>query len=181
MKNLKAGQYKLTRQLPKTGQTVQYAVGDDGTYEAGWWLRRLNANNRTRFLARTIGGDDIVLDRATGLMWAADGLAAGCNNGATITWAAAITYANGLNFAGFTDWRVPNINEKVSLADYSKIVPPCINTVLFPNTPIYYFWSSTTKADLTTEAHTHVYNTNHSISNAAKSTDCFLRCVRKGA
>lgn len=136
-----AGQNIITRGLPKTGQVVEYQAGDDGTYEAGWWKGRLNANNRTRFITRTIGGDDVILDRATGLMWAADGNTAGCNNSATIAWGAAINYANALNFAGFTDWRLPNVFEAESIMDYTVnryYSPP------FVNFAVESFWTSTT-------------------------------------
>ena len=56
-----------SRGLPKTGQTVKYADGDDGDYEAGWWKGKLVSNNKTRFIQKRIDGDDIVFDRATGL------------------------------------------------------------------------------------------------------------------
>lgn len=179
MENLRAGQYKLTRQLPKTGQIIEYQAGDDGTYEAGWWLRRLNANNRTRWIARTIGGDDIVLDRATGLMWAADGNAAGANNGAVITWANAIVYANGLNFAGFTDWRVPNGLELASLIHFA-IAPPCINQAFFPNTKENYYHSSTTRNSLTTMDVIINYAAPVRLSTDLKTVERYIRCVRKG-
>ena len=47
------------RGLPKTGQTVEYTSGDDGTYEVGW-------NQPTRFVDNS---DGTVTDHATGLMW----------------------------------------------------------------------------------------------------------------
>ena len=47
--------------LPKTGQTVQYTSGDDGTYEMGWSGTRFTAN-----------GDGTITDNATGLMWVAN-------------------------------------------------------------------------------------------------------------
>ena len=81
MMKMKAYDKILTRGLPKTGQSVVYSAGDDGTYQSGWWRGKLNANNKVRYIAKTIGGDDVVIDRATSLMWAADGTAAGCGSG----------------------------------------------------------------------------------------------------
>lgn len=115
---LDAGQNIITRNLPKTGQTELYAAGDDGDVEAGWWRGRLDANNRTRFVQQTIVGDDVVLDRATGLMWPEDFRLVGGYMGVTLTWANAIAWANALNFAGFTDWRLPNVIELISIARF---------------------------------------------------------------
>lgn len=141
----------LTYGLPKTGQIIEYEVGDDGTYEAGWWRGRLNVDNRIRYIADTIDGDDVVLDLATGLMWAADGNAAGCNNGATITWANALIYAEALSFAGSSDWRLPNVKELMSIADYS-LPSPSIKQPPFANTFSAEYWSSTTYITNTTKA-----------------------------
>lgn len=178
METPEAGQNIITRGLPKTSQTVLYQAGDDGDYEAGWWKGRLNANNRTRFIAKTIGGDDIVLDRATGLMWAADGNAAGCNNGAVITWANAIIYAEALTFATFSDWRVPNIKELGSIVDYSRL-NPSVNVVFFSNTQNFRYCSSTTYIGLVT-AIWYVMFSNGNMYPDPKTDEYYLRCVRKG-
>ncbi|GAH35530.1 unnamed protein product, partial [marine sediment metagenome] len=71
--DMDTGQVILSQGLPKTGQETEYREGDDGTYEFGWWKNRLNANNKTRFIAKTIGVHAVVIDLATGLMWPADG------------------------------------------------------------------------------------------------------------
>ena len=135
----------LSRLLPKTGQTISNRTGDDGDLEAGWWQGRLNVNNKVRLIAKTISGDDVVIDRAAGLMWVADGNAAGCNNGNELIWNNAIDYANGLDFAGFTDWRLPNIKELVSLVNYS-IINPVLEQPPFANTKNDNYWTSTTVA-----------------------------------
>jgi len=173
-----AHQNIITRCLPKTGQVTEYQAGDDGTYEAGWWKGRLNANNRTRFIAKTIGGDAIVLDRATGLMWAADGNAAGCNNGAIITWANAITYANGLTFATFSDWRVPNIFEIYSLLNFGAT--PLVYSSFFSNIQTGdFYWSNTTNPNDSLTAY-GVKFVNGWIQHLTKTTSRYLICVRKG-
>lgn len=170
----------ITRGLPKTGQTISYQAGDDGDdrYEAGWWVRRLNANNRQRWIAKTIAGDDIVLDRATGLMWAADGNAAGCNNGANITWANAIIYAEGLMFAGFTDWRLPNVKELMSIVNYGLFLPP-ISQPPFSNTFTHCYWSSTTNVSIDDEAWV-VDFFGGMVDIMPKGVAIRIRCVRKG-
>lgn len=168
----------LSRGLPKTGQDILAAPGDDGICQAGWWVKRKIANNRTRFIAKTIDGDVVVFDRATGLCWAGDGNEAGCNNGATLAWGDAIIYANILDFAGFTDWRVPNKSELYSLVNHS-IYSPSIAEPPFSNTASGYYWSSTTRADITTK----VWRVDFAcgfVSTPDKINSEHLRCVRKG-
>ena len=90
-------------------------------------------------------GDGTVTDSRTGLMWkqCAEGLSgANCQTGSAqgFTWANALTHAEASTFAGYTDWRLPNVKELSSLVEDCR-VSPSINTNLFPNTPSSYFWS----------------------------------------
>jgi hypothetical protein len=69
----------------------------------------------------------------------------------TFTWREALWWAAQLNatggFAGATDWRVPNVKELASLVE-QQCTNPAINTELFPNTPLFeWYWSSTPDAD----------------------------------
>jgi len=175
---MNAEQVILTRQLPKTGQVVQYMPYDDGQYEAGWWKGRLNANNKVRFIAKTISGDAVVIDRATGLMWGADGNAAGCWNGCKDNFAAALGYANSLTFAGFNDWRVPNIKELLSIVDYSHY-DPAIDANFFPNTFIQSYWSSTASPEASTTKFTIDFAVGDILA-ISQSEEFRLRSVRKG-
>lgn len=130
----------ITRGLPKTGQTHEYVVGDDGTHEAGWWVGQKVADNKVRFVAETLDGDDIVHDLATGLMWPADFEGDGSGSG---VFPSVMSDANVLDFAGFEDWRLPNINELSSLLDYS-LVTRLIPQPPFSNAKANGNWSSTT-------------------------------------
>ena len=143
----------ITRGMPKTGQVVEYRAGDDGTYETGWWVRRLNANNRTRFVGKTISGDIVMVDRATGLMWPKSGLSVACNNGAQINWNGAIDLALALDFGGFDDWYLPNLLELHSITN-SGVFNPAIHPI-FTDTQsvnLYTYWTSTTVASNTIAA-----------------------------
>ncbi len=154
-----------------------FQAGDDGDYEAGWWLRRLNANNRIRFIPKTIGGDDIVFDRASGLMWAADGNAQGCDFGNSDEWHNAIVFANIVTFAGFTDWRMPSIKELFSIANYATVIG--IDTTFFPNTFSTAYWSSTTDRTTTTRAWIIDFIAG-TVVQKTKTLISKLRCVRLG-
>ncbi len=185
----------ISRGLPKTGQTTSYITTDDGDTEIGWWKGLTDAQNRTRFVSVTISGGDVVIDRATGLMWAADGNEAGCNNGNTINWYdgsgsdlsdyPALSYAAGLSLAGFTDWRLPNINELLSIVDYSTSIP-AIDTTLFPNTGTgadVKYWSSTTFCVVTSKAlivdfYYGLTELKTKYGSPPPNVDTYMRCVR---
>ncbi|MFA6141884.1 MAG: DUF1566 domain-containing protein [Candidatus Omnitrophota bacterium] len=86
----------------------------------------------------------ITTDLGTGLIWASDGMGTGCYDGGTRTWAQAATWADGLDFGGYTDWRMPTIQELEAIVNYNLYIPT-INRAAFPNTSSTY-WSSTTLA-----------------------------------
>ena len=65
------------------------------------------------FTTKEISGGTVVTDSATDLMWkAADDL--------NMDWAQALAYCEGLEYAGFDDWRLPNRNEFATLLNYDK-------------------------------------------------------------
>jgi hypothetical protein len=90
--------------LPKTGQTVSYATGDDGELQKGanWPSPRFVDN-----------GFGILTDTLTGLMWEKAPSGTIRRN-----WAGALEYASSITFGGYNDWRIPNINERLSLTNY---------------------------------------------------------------
>jgi hypothetical protein len=155
--------------LPKTGQTTNYRAGDDETYNdpaggfdagkpqaEGTWSNYWTDGHR--FTSTTIGSDKVVTDNATGLMWAADGTAAGCFSGGTQNWNAAIDWAEALTFATYSDWRLPNelelasimLFESAAITSVKAAGAPYINQTVFPNTVSGIYWSSTTYASTTT-------------------------------
>jgi hypothetical protein len=92
-------------------------------------------------------GDGTITDHRTGLMWqkvTADvGDDQDGNNDGSLDWCEALTFADDLDFAGHTDWRLPNIRELNSIVDPSQL-DPAIDPV-FEARPLAY-WSSTTRA-----------------------------------
>jgi len=120
--------------LPKTGQTMIYYPGDDGQYQMGYPL-----GGGQRFIDN---GDGTIIDTVTGLMWIKNPSEAGLSS--PMYWYDAVNACENLNFAGHDDWRMPNINELMSIVDHSRY-DPAWDTMFFPYPPDSWtpFWSST--------------------------------------
>lgn len=175
---MKATKIALTRGLPKTRQTTEFRSGDDGTYEAGWWIGKMLANNKVRFIEKTIAGDDVVICRATGLMFPKNFSGAGGDNGNGAQWNNSIDFCNDLDFAGFTDWRLPNVFEMISISHSYASFPCIITPFTGVNTATGYWTSSTSKED-TAQAFVSS-SVEISIYRAAKNTIKFKIPVRGG-
>jgi alpha-tubulin suppressor-like RCC1 family protein len=88
--------------------------------------------------------DGTVTHLKTGLMWkrCAEGKTwsdSNCSgNASTFDWATAVALTS--NTAGHTDWRIPTVNELLTIVEY-KNYRPATNTVIFPNADSPPFWS----------------------------------------
>ena len=95
-----------------------------------------------------------ITDNATGLMWTKD------DSGTGMNWQQALEYAEGKEFAGYSDWRLPNIKELQSIVDYlrspgssnSAAIDPVFNCTEITNEggqkDYPYYWSGTTHANM---------------------------------
>ena len=91
-------------------------------------------------------GDGTVTDTATGLMWQQG------DSATTQNWEQALAYAEGLELAGYRDWRLPNAKELQSIVDYTRAPmttgSAAIDTNFFRVTATEsYYWTSTTHLD----------------------------------
>jgi len=140
-----------TVQLPQSGQTQCYdtngsVIACSGTGQDG--AKRMGVTwPNPRF---TVSGD-CVTDNLTGLIWVKS------PDSTLRTWNGAVSHANGLDLCGYTDWRLPNINELRSLVhsgynEESCGVASCVymsdwlNSKGFSNVQSDFYWSSTTDA-----------------------------------
>lgn len=124
----------IAQEPPDTGRDMTYigSLGEDLDDEP--------ADTQTRYADN---GDGTVTDTVTGLMWVQDGGSAGCNNGAALTWAKALSFCEDLIYAGHSDWRLPARKELEGIVDYGTS-SPAINTEFFTNTSTRYYWTATT-------------------------------------
>ena len=185
--------------LKKTGQTKSYdengnvvtdgSIKDDGYYQKG--VTPSYTRDDTK---------EIVTDNITGLMWQDDGDAASVRkpwltqtnydictgqNGQTqdtskctdTSGDTAATYCENLTLGGYTDWRLPTIDELMYIADRGKANPAIDST--FQSVVSDWYWSSTTVVGNENNA----WVVNFGYGNGSwgfKSSDLYVRCVRAG-
>ena len=131
-------------------------------------------------------GDSTITHHASGLMWkqCAEGQttdAACTGTAARYNWQEALQLVETINssggFAGFTDWRLPNINELRSIVEES-CYGPAININRFPNTHNGGYWSSSINANDGRYAWFVLGNNGFSASGWRNVADHHVRLVR---
>jgi hypothetical protein len=179
----------------KTGQTTCWngagtviacaGTGHDGDLQKG--LTRAYVDN----------GDGTITDTLTGLMWeklADDGSIHDTDTTYTWTDAVAVKIAalnGGGGFAGYSDWRLPNVNELQSLTHYGALDPAvsapfntgcaAACTVLTCScTGSHAYWSSSTYQDTPTTAW-YVYFFDGFVLPTSKTNAARVRAVRAGS
>ncbi len=162
--------------LRQTGQTSSYGTGDDGAQRRGAeWPSPGTSDN----------GDGTVTDNLTGLMWTKDGNLPG----GVMTWQQALNYVASMNSGagtyGYTDWRLPTVNELQSLINAQQSdTAAWLNAGggfgnPFVNIQTSSYWSSTTYAGDTTTAWV-VYLGAGSVYASFKSDAVYVWPVRAG-
>ncbi len=144
----------------KTGQTTSYYANDDGD------LQRGEARSYTRDDAK-----EVVVDNVTNLMWQDN------NDSKTVTknWSDAVNYCEELSLGGYSDWRLPSIDELMSITDKERYSSSIDST--FQNVVSDDYWSSTTGASYTSVAWLVYFNGGYD-NWYNKSYTYYVRCVR---
>lgn len=139
-----------TISLPKTGQIVSYAAGDDGNLQTGvaWPSPRFTNSDGTA----PINGN-VIIDKLTGFMWPKDGSLSGattCGSLTAISWVNMLNFVaclNTNNYLGYNDWRQPNQNELASILNVGQYDDATwLITQGFSNVVSAGYFSSTTSA-----------------------------------
>lgn len=107
-------------------------------------------------------GDGTITDNFTGLMWMqvdSGTHGAGTRGDGSMIWQDALAWCEGLTYAGYTDWRLPDAKELQSIVDYSRSPDTTGSAAIDPRfsvtaitdplgqTNYPYFWTSTTHLD----------------------------------
>ena len=115
---------------------------------------------------------DVVVDKFSKLMWQRD------DDGIKKNWEEAEKYCKGLQLNGYKDWRLPSIDELMTIVDKERFAP-AINRAAFECKNAYY-WSSTEASDVATkltDARGILFkNGNH--MRYFKDYKDYVRCVR---
>lgn len=178
-------------QLLKTGQLTSYGSGagvDDGALKkgiaksytvlsTGQYAGNTNITINSKTDAHT---NACVMDNNTGLMWsraysasvgpASNGLLPWTTTGSGGTAEGIFPYvaaANAASLSGYTDWRIPNVYELLSIADYEAPngVP---NPTAFASWGTVVVWTASTWMTATTQAY-YVDLSDASLRNLTKT------------
>ncbi|NCC25212.1 MAG: DUF1566 domain-containing protein [Deltaproteobacteria bacterium] len=163
---------------PSPGQNF---YGQDGCYQKGKTrsYTKLKADGIALPASATeADGWCMTRDNVTGLVWEVKTLA---NKDLTYTWVNANTYCRTLDHGGFSDWRLPTIQELSTLVDTGIADPgPTINVQYFPNT-VFKYWSSSFDAYYDANYAWAVYfNVGLVWSDAVSLSNGRVRAVRAG-
>lgn len=136
--------------IPNNAWTVNFYTGGTGRLSK-YFIRyfrcveggRLEPSNFSR-------SGEIVTDSATGLQWQDDERVKNWAYG----WIEAINFCeHTLALGGHSDWRLPNVNELFSIADYARDNPAIDTAFVNIHTPgSYTYWTSTSGAEETYRA-----------------------------
>ena len=178
----------------KTGQTTCYddagtVIACAGTGQDGELQKGLAA-------AYTDNGNGTITDTRTGLMWeklSDDGTVHDKDTADTWTnaFSTKVATLNAASFAGFTDWRVPNVNELQSLVSYGASYPainaafnancaPTCSVLTCSCTQPAAYWSSSTYQDIPSIAWA-VYFQDGYVVGYLKANNGYVRAVRGGS
>lgn len=109
-----------------------------------WGLSEtFRGNFQHHYKVQSANGEDLVVDQATGLMWQQSG------SSEKVNWAEAKTHIQQLNqsgYAGYTDWRLPTVEELASLLEFEQINGNAYVDSVFDAT-LDFCWSADTVAD----------------------------------
>ena len=152
-------------QLSETGQTQCYdaagalidcsGAGQDGFWRSGvaWPSPRFTDNEDGSFSDRLTGNMNpqdvnVLVNRNPGWQGSADG---------KLAWQDALDYIKKLNdefYLGYNDWRLPNLNELISLHQYQNTLTAWLTSQGFINVQTGAYWTSTTVPSSTERAYT---------------------------
>lgn len=166
--------------LPETGQAICTdsvgtvvictGTGQDGDTKAGveWPIPRFSVGTG-------VGTTDAcVTDNLTGLMWVR------APSATAVAWSTALVDVDALTLCGFSDWRLPNVNELKSLVNLGASSPAVfLNAQGFTGVQYANYWSSSSYASDVTFAW-FVAMSNGTVAGDHKALSYYVWPVRAG-
>jgi len=146
------------------GRIKGYPVKDPRSRQAKkYFVIYVRGNDKYGKNDFVVNRNGTVTDRATGLTWMridSGALKAGPQKDGKLNWEQALQWAEQLEFAGHSDWRLPDAKELQSIVDYSRSPKTTRSAAIdkvFKVTPIKdeagkknfpFYWTSSTHASL---------------------------------
>lgn len=138
-------------------------------------IRCVQGDKISSELTRDDGGQTVSVS-ASALMWQD-------NESIQKSWGGGLSYCDAFSGGGYTDWRLPNKNELLSLVDYNK-TSPSINNI-FQNiasptyeTASYQYWTSLTYLGYEYRAWSIDFYRGEESIGSNKDSNYYVRCVR---
>ena len=121
--------------------------------------------------AYVANGDGTVSDTSTGLVWEQAGSTSG------LSWKDALAYCENRETGGYTDWRLPNYKELLSIVDYTRW-EPAIDAIFSAVSNSY--WTSSTRYGYPNNGIYINFASGYASYYYSKSYAGYARCVRGG-
>ncbi len=179
------GQTQTYSNLPDTG--IELCYSRKYVIECGTMYNGQDAEYTSNPMSYTDNGDGTVTDDVTGLVWqkcTSGESGTDCETGEAyeMIWEEAFAYCENVDLPG-DGWRVPNLYELQSLADYSVPIPgPGIDVSVFPDPggdKDYGYWTSNpAETELWELSWRFSYHDGSSAAMLLDRSDNFVRCVR---
>ena len=143
------------------GWVVDFQKGETTDYEKDsepLYVRCVRGEEleKPNFKIFTEGEDEIVYDYTNNLRWTKV-IVDDEGKAKELSWKLALQECENLEYAGESDWRLPNINELASIIDYSRTITPAstfpgLTSSIFTTLTSITLWSSTSYVNGPTKA-----------------------------
>lgn len=123
---------------------------------------------------------DCVRDNVTGLVWEGKNVAEPRSGTAVLPYAnipAYVTYVNSIALCGYTNWRLPTVQELQSIVHFG-VFDPSIDTEWFPNARPAYYWSSTASVVSSSPQNWTIRFNNGTSTRQSRTSNFHVRLVR---
>jgi hypothetical protein len=180
--NTNTTSYWTSTVLASNSDNAWYVSFDAGNYFNSaktniYYVRCVRSTYSTDFWPDDFvdNGDGTVTHTGTGLMWQKE------DDDTTPDWTTAISNCEAEStLGGYSDWRLPNINELQTIVDYADDTTPLINSTYFPNTDSAFYWTSTSAANdgSPEEAYGINFDNGYTVLRGKDGSTYNYRCVR---